>query len=103
MPLPSDFWDEDPEPIVPPPSPVVMEDPGLDLQTKQQLLSALLQSPSGRSKLATSMTQPLRNRIDYQSIGHKTFRVEQLPDEDLPIYDKDSPVHEAGPKEKTNA
>jgi hypothetical protein len=38
------------------------------------------------------MTQPLRLRRDYTSVGRKTFLVEQLPDGALPIYDKDANV-----------
>jgi hypothetical protein len=38
------------------------------------------------------MTQPLRTRRDYMSVGRKTFLVEQLPDGALPIYDKDPDV-----------
>ena len=38
------------------------------------------------------MTQPLRTRRDYTSVGRKTFLVEQLPDGALPIYDKDPDV-----------
>jgi hypothetical protein len=38
------------------------------------------------------MTQPLRLRRDYTSVGRKTFLVEQLPDGALPIYDKDPDV-----------
>ena len=44
------------------------------------------------AKLAASMTQPLRLRRDYTSVGRKTFLVEQLPDGALPIYDKDPDV-----------
>lgn len=59
---------------------------------KQALIQKMLQSPSGRAKLAASMTQPLRLRRDYASVGRKTFLVEQLPDGALPIYDKDPDV-----------
>lgn len=60
--------------------------------TKQKLIGDLLKTPAGRQKLAASMTQPLRSRRDYTSVGRKTFLVEQLPDGALPIYDKDPDV-----------
>lgn len=60
-----------------------------DNNTKQQVISELIKTASGRAKLAASMVQPLRFRRDYTSIGRKTFLVEALPDGALPVYDKD--------------
>lgn len=59
---------------------------------RDQLIGRLLESEGGRKKLAASMTQPLRTRRDYASIGRKTFLVEQLPAGALPYYDKDPDV-----------
>jgi hypothetical protein len=59
---------------------------------KQKIISDYIKTPSGRAKLAASMTQPLRTRRDYTSVGRRTFLVEQLPDGALPIYDKDPDV-----------
>lgn len=59
---------------------------------KQRVIGELIKTPAGRAKLAASMTQPLRLRRDYASVGRKTFLVEQLPDGALPIYDKDPDV-----------
>jgi hypothetical protein len=59
---------------------------------KQKIISDYVKTASGRAKLAASMTQPLRTRRDYMSVGRKTFLVEQLPDGALPIYDKDPDV-----------
>jgi len=59
---------------------------------KQKIISDYIKTPQGRAKLAASMTQPLRLRRDYASVGYKTFLVEQLPDGALPIYDKDPDV-----------
>ena len=59
---------------------------------KQKIIGEYLRTPEGRAKLAASMTQPLRTRRDYSSVGRKTFLVEQLPDGALPIYDKDPDV-----------
>lgn len=65
---------------------------GISNATKQQIIGQLISTPQGRQKLAASMTQPLRLRRDYTSVGRKTFLVEQLPDGALPIYDKDPDV-----------
>mgnify|MGYP001077153590 CR=1 FL=1 len=59
---------------------------------KSKIISDYIKTPQGRAKLAASMTQPLRTRRDYSSVGRKTFLVEQLPDGALPIYDKDPDV-----------
>ena len=56
---------------------------------KNRLIGEHILTPGGRQKLAASMTQPLRLRRDYMSVGRKTFMVEQLPDGALPIYDAD--------------
>lgn len=59
---------------------------------KLKLIGEYINTPSGRAKLAASMTQPLRLRRDYMAVGRKTFLVEQLPDGALPVYDKDPDV-----------
>jgi len=64
----------------------------VDNAVKQRIISDYIKTPQGRAKLAASMTQPLRLRRDYTSVGRKTFLVEQLPDGALPIYDKDPDV-----------
>jgi hypothetical protein len=61
-------------------------------ELKQQIIGDYIKTAAGRAKLAASMTQPLRLRRDYTSVGRKTFLVEQLPDGALPIYDKDPAV-----------
>ncbi len=61
-------------------------------QVKQEIIAEYIKTAGGRAKLAASMTQPLRLRRDYTSVGRKTFLVEQLPDGALPIYDKDPNV-----------
>lgn len=64
----------------------------IDPNVKKAIIDRHITSPLGRQKLAASLTQPLRLRRDYTSIGRKTFFVEQLPDGALPIYDKDPDV-----------
>jgi len=61
-------------------------------EQKQQIIAEYIKTAGGRARLAASMTQPLRLRRDYTSVGRKTFLVEQLPDGALPIYDKDPNV-----------
>jgi hypothetical protein len=58
----------------------------------KKIISDYIKTPTGRAKLAASMTQPLRTRRDYASVGRKTFLVENLPDGALPLYDKDPDV-----------
>ncbi len=66
--------------------------PNISPEGMQGLISQYLGSTEGRRQLASSMAQPLRTRIDYQSVGRRTFMVEQLPDGALPIYDRDPDV-----------
>ena len=61
-------------------------------ELRNQIIADYIATAGGRAKLAASMTQPLRLRRDYTSVGRKTFLVEQLPDGALPIYDKDAGV-----------
>ena len=61
-------------------------------ELKNEIIAEYIKTAAGRAKLAASMTQPLRLRRDYTSVGRKTFLVEQLPDGALPIYDKDPGV-----------
>ena len=51
---------------------------------KAKIIGDYIKTPSGRAKLAASMTQPLRLRRDYSSVGRKTFLVEELPNGVLP-------------------
>jgi len=69
-----------------------MTNPNVENANKQALIGDFIKTAAGRQKLAASMTQPLRLRRDYMSVGRKTFLVEQLPDGALPIYDKDPDV-----------
>lgn len=66
--------------------------PEISNELKNEIISEYIKTAGGRAKLAASMTQPLRLRRDYTSVGRKTFLVEQLPDGALPIYDKDPGV-----------
>lgn len=52
------------------------------------LINKFLSTPQGRQKLAASMIQPLRTRIDYQGLARKMFVVDPLPQGAIPIYGK---------------
>lgn len=69
-----------------------MQNSNVSAKQKRAILDKYLTTQAGRNKLAASLTQPLRLRRDYTSVGRKTFLVEQLPDAALPIYDKDPDV-----------
>ena len=56
------------------------------------LISQYLASSAGRSRLAQSMIQPLRTRLDYQGLARKVFQIEPLPEGALPTYDCDPNV-----------
>lgn len=70
-------------PFVPVPAPLP---PHL---VRELIVSEYLKTPQGRMKLAQSMIQPLRTRIDYAAIGRRVFQVEQLPPAPV-AYLKDS-------------
>lgn len=59
---------------------------------KQQVISSLMKSKKGFQKLASSMQQPLRTKRDYEAVGRKAFKVDDLPDGALALYDKDPEV-----------
>ena len=64
----------------------------VDNSVKEQMISKYIGTSAGRSHLATSMIQALRDRRDYTSVCRRQFLVEQLPDGAIPIYDKDPDV-----------
>ncbi|MCK9615174.1 MAG: phage major capsid protein [Candidatus Omnitrophica bacterium] len=66
----------------------------MDISTasKYQTIAKYIKTGEGRSRIAASFTQPLRQRRDYQSVGRRAFYVEQLLDGQLPIWDKDANV-----------
>lgn len=66
--------------------------PKLPGDIREAIVSEYLKTREGRLRLAMSMIQPIRRRIDYQSLSRKVFLVQQIPDGALPIYDKDPGV-----------
>jgi hypothetical protein len=71
---------------------LISSDGALYKRTKPGFIGSYLSSAAGRMRLAQSMIQPLRTRIDYQGIARKTFLIDQLPSGALPIYDKEPGV-----------
>ena len=63
---------------------------GLSNQEREEIIGRMLSSAEGRNRLAQSMIQPLRRRLDYNSLCRRIFRVDPLPDGALPIYEGDS-------------
>jgi hypothetical protein len=61
---------------------------------REQIISEYIKSSAGRTKLAMSMIQPLRARLDYQAIGRKVFLIEQMPTGAVPVYDRELAVSE---------
>jgi hypothetical protein len=62
-------------------------DDRLSMREKQKILRQFLETDGGRQRLASSMTMPLRRRMDYAAVARQTFPVEQLPDPVVPVYD----------------
>lgn len=58
-------------------------------EVREQTISEYIRTSEGRTQLAASMIAPLRQRMDYSSVGRRTFLVDQLPDGALPVYDRD--------------
>jgi len=56
---------------------------------KEAVISKLLSSPEGKMKLAASMQNPLRERLDYEGVFRRAAVVDPLPQGALPYYDKD--------------
>jgi hypothetical protein len=49
-------------------------------EDKQEIIKKFIESPKGRSKLASSLIAPLRRSMDYTSIARKAFNVQPLPE-----------------------
>jgi HK97 family phage major capsid protein len=59
---------------------------------KERVLEKLLATSDGRMKLAASMQNPLRERLDYEGVFRRAAIVDPLPQGALPYYDKDIDV-----------
>jgi HK97 family phage major capsid protein len=56
---------------------------------KEAVINKLLQTTEGKMKLAASMQNPLRERLDYEGVFRRAVVVDPLPQGALPYYDKD--------------
>ena len=78
---------------------------GIDPKVKARIIGEYIKSSKSEKKdirpsLARALLGPIRQRLDYQSIGRKTFAVDQLPEEKCPecgyvfgvIYDHDTGI-----------
>ena len=65
---------------------------GLSAAQKEEVIEKLLSSPEGRVKLAASMQNPLRERLDYEGVFRRAAVVDPLPQGALPYYDRDVDV-----------
>lgn len=77
----------------------VFENESLTDASREALIRRAIMTPEGRQQLAASMVQPLRIGRDYQSIGRRTFLVDQLPDSALSNYDHLPPTNPIEPVE----
>ena len=64
----------------------------LTAEQKEKLIATMLSTPEGKYKLAASMQNPLRQRLDYEGVGRRALVVDPLPQGALPYYDKDIDV-----------
>jgi HK97 family phage major capsid protein len=56
---------------------------------KEAVVNKLLQTNEGKMRLAASMQNPLRERLDYEGVFRRAVVVDPLPQGALPYYDKD--------------
>jgi len=59
---------------------------------KERAIEQLLLTPQGKMKLAASMQNPLRERLDYEGVFRRAAVVDPLPQGALPYYDRDVDV-----------
>jgi len=59
---------------------------------KENVISKLLTTAEGKMKLAASMQNPLRERLDYEGVFRRAAVVDPLPQGALPYYDRDVDV-----------
>ena len=59
--------------------------------TKERIFSTLFQGPNGLKRVAFAMGKPLKIKLDYVAVGRKILLPDDLPQGELPIYDKDIP------------
>ena len=63
--------------------------PMIDSSVREGILSRYLRTANGRARLAASMVNPLRQRLNYSSVARRAFSVDPLPEGALPVYTAD--------------
>jgi hypothetical protein len=61
-------------------------------EEKEAIIANYLSTSEGRTRLADSMMQPLRDRRNYSSLARRAFIVEPIPEGALPSFDRDGIV-----------
>lgn len=56
---------------------------------RAQILKSLLKTAKGRHQIAATIQEPLRSLRDYEAVGRKALMVDELPQGEIPVYDKD--------------
>jgi hypothetical protein len=64
---------------------------GLSQEQKQGIITEYMSTSGGRERLATSMVEPFRQRLNARSFARRLFIVDQLPQVAIQIYNKDDP------------
>jgi len=62
---------------------------------KEALFNSHWNAPDGMKRVAFSLNEPLKTRLDYVGIGRKLLMVDELPAGDVPFYDLDMPEYGA--------
>jgi len=65
---------------------------GMTAADKERKIEQLLLTQEGKMKLAASMQNPLRERLDYEGVFRRAAVVDPLPQGALPYYDRDVDV-----------
>lgn len=64
---------------------------GLSQEQKQGIITEYMSTSGGRERLATSMIEPFRQRLNARSFARRLLIVDQLPNGAIQIYNKDDP------------
>jgi hypothetical protein len=62
--------------------------PQITQEQRLEIYRDFMRTEEGRQRLATSMVEPLRDRLNARSFARRIFNVDRLPNGALPSYDK---------------
>lgn len=57
--------------------------------SREEILSAMMSSGQSMSRLSEALSNPLRERLNRESVARRAFSVQDLPEGALPFYDRD--------------